>query len=67
MDGRDMDTNISGIALGGGLGYSFWVSEQWSIGPALLITHGILSRNESNVNYSANFTAPTLVFTGTYH
>lgn len=67
IDGVNYDTDISGVALGGGVGYDFWVSEQWSIGPALLITHGILSRSESNVDYSASFTAPTLAFTGTYH
>lgn len=67
IDGVNYDTDISGVALGGGVGYDFWVSEQWSIGPAVLITHGILSRSESNVDYSASFTAPTLAFTGTYH
>jgi len=71
VNGVQYNTSLKGLVVGGGVGYDFWVSPQWSLGPSLVLTHGIMSATETstagNVDFSATFTAPVVAFTATYH
>jgi hypothetical protein len=62
---RDLD--MEGLVLGGGVGYDFWVSSQWSLGPAFVLTYGMLDGKNDELDRSGTFSAPVLAFTATYH
>jgi hypothetical protein len=53
----------SGIAIGAGAGYDFWVSDQWSLGILGKFTYAPLSLN--GVSYST--IAPAVLFSFNYH
>jgi hypothetical protein len=67
IDNTSYDVNMAGLVVGGGIGYDFWVSSQWSLGPMFVVTHGMLNGTSNNSDYKATFTAPVLAFTATYH
>jgi hypothetical protein len=54
-----------GYAVSPGLGYDFWVSEQWSIGAALQVTMAKLA--SYNADFDENLVVPSLALTAVYH
>ncbi len=72
IDGEDYsDDQPSGPMLAAGVGYDFWISEQWSLGPSLRVTYAHMSMEETQDgmtnNWTDSFISPTLAFTATYH
>jgi hypothetical protein len=61
------DLKMEGLVLGGGVGYDFWVSPQWSLGPAFVLTYGSLNSTDDSFDRSGTFVAPVIAFTATYH
>ena len=61
------DVSTDGIAVGGGVGYDFWVADQWSLGPFLGLTYASMSGNGSGVEIKEEFFSPILAFGVTYH
>lgn len=67
VDDVTRDTNTSGIVLGVGAGYDFWIADEWSLGPQLRLTYAHLTGEEDGVEGTDNFISPTLSFTATFH
>ncbi len=61
------DTDTSGAVFGFGLGYDFWVGDEWSIGPTLNIAYGVLSAEENSVTVTDTFFSPSLSLSFLYH
>jgi hypothetical protein len=53
----------TGLVMALGVGYDFWVGNEWSIGPMFRMAYAPLSINESSVDAIA----PALLATFTYH
>jgi hypothetical protein len=53
----------TGLVLALGVGYDFWVGNEWSIGPMFRMAYAPLSINDSSVDAIA----PALLATFTYH
>jgi opacity protein-like surface antigen len=62
-DGDDSDNNPSGVAITAGVGYDFWVAQEWSIGVLGRFTYAALSYED----VSFPTLAPALLATFTYH
>lgn len=67
VDGDSYDTESAGVVLGAGVGYDFWVADEWSLGPQLRLTYAHLSGEEAGTEATDDFISPTLSFTATYH
>jgi hypothetical protein len=51
-----------------GVGYDFWIGDQWSAGFMARVLYGVTGGSDgSGTNFSHNSYAPTLMFTLTYH
>ncbi len=61
--GNDGGSDPTGMVLGIGAGYDFWVGNEWSIGPMFRFAYAPLKLND--VSY--NTIAPVLMATFTYH
>lgn len=60
--------NPSGFSLMGGVGYDFWVGDQWSLGPDLRLAYAKTSwGGGSGEEDKVSMLVPTLSFTATYH
>ena len=59
--------NPVGFGIMGGVGYDFWVGDQWSVGPDLRIAYAKGSIDSGGVKDDGTYFMPTLSFTGTYH
>ncbi len=59
--------NPSGPSFMGGLGYDFWISDNWSIGPDFRITYCKGKTDVNGVTNDISMLIPTLSFTATYH
>ena len=59
----------TGIDFGLGVGYDFWVGNEWSIGPMARFVYAPLTYTPSGTNIDENFStiAPSLMATFTYH
>jgi Autotransporter beta-domain len=67
QNNRSESLDVAGLVLGGGIGYDFWVSSQWSLGPTFELTYASLNGSGDNSELSATYVAPVLSFTATYH
>lgn len=67
VNGEKHDTDESGVALGLGVGYGFWVGEEWSIGPQFRFTFARLTSEEDGREATSRFIAPTIAISATYH
>lgn len=67
VDGDTYDTDATGVVLGVGAGYDFWIANEWSIGPQLRLTYARLGDEEDGVEAKSNFLSPILALTVTYH
>jgi hypothetical protein len=61
------DVNTDGIVAGGGVGYDFWVADQWSLGPFLSVNYAYLTGDASGVKIKEEFISPILGLGVTYH
>jgi hypothetical protein len=59
--------NPTGPSFMAGVGYDFWVSDQWSIGPDFRIAYSEAKSDHDGYTSKVSFLAPTLSFTATYH
>jgi hypothetical protein len=68
VDGREQDVgDIHGFVFGGGVGYDFWVADQWSLGPAFRLTYAALGASEGDISVRERWLIPTVSFSVTYH
>jgi hypothetical protein len=65
-DNTTSSNNPSGLSIMGGVGYDFWVSDQWSIGPDLRVAYAKTSYS-AGYEEKVSMLVPTLSFTATYH
>jgi hypothetical protein len=63
VDGASGGSAATGVIMQLGVGYDFWVGDQWSIGPLARFAYAPLSLEEAT--YST--IAPSLVCSFTYH
>jgi len=56
-----------GLVVGGGLGYDFWVGDQWSLGPDFRVSYFDLKDSDDDVEAKQSVLVPTLSFTATLH
>ncbi len=61
------NATMNGLGLAFGLGYDFWVGEQWSIGPEARVMWASLKNSKSDIDEKYTVWAPTLLFSVTYH
>jgi opacity protein-like surface antigen len=59
--------SASGYALGVGVGYDFWVGEQWSVGGHLRYLYFGLTNEDNDLDETWNAHAPSLSFVATLH
>ena len=59
--------NPTGVSFMGGLGYDFWVSDQWSLGPDFRIAYCKAKTTADTGSDEITMFIPTLSFTATYH
>jgi hypothetical protein len=59
--------DTDGYALGLGLGWDFWVGNQWSLGPELRVVYARMTREAGDVEEQYRLWAPSLLFTATVH
>jgi len=57
----------TGYAIGAGVGYDFWVGEQWSLGPNLRIHYADLKYESGSEKEDWSVLAPSLSFMVTFH
>jgi len=62
-EGETSSNDPTGMILAVGVGYDFWVADEWSIGPMFRFAYAPLSRDD----VSFNTIAPALLATFTYH
>jgi hypothetical protein len=56
-----------GFAFGGGLGYDFWVADQWSIGPEFRLLYGSVRYEGDGPDEEDTLIIPSLSFAATLH
>jgi hypothetical protein len=56
-----------GPSVMGGVGYDFWVGEQWSLGPDVRLAYAHCRSTDGNEETTVSMFVPTLSFTATYH
>lgn len=61
------DVGTSGIVLGVGAGYDFWVGKEWSLGPQFRLTYAHLAGGEGGVDITDDFISPTIALSATFH
>jgi hypothetical protein len=59
--------NPAGLSFMGGLGYDFWVSDNWSIGPDIRLAYGKGKYTTNGETNEISMFVPTLAFTATYN
>ena len=57
----------SGPSFMGGVGYDFWISDNWSMGPDFRIAYCKGKSDSSGTTDEISMIVPTLSFTATYH
>jgi outer membrane autotransporter protein len=68
IDGQDQDIgDLTGVVLGAGAGYDFWVGKQWSLGPAARLTYGALGGDQGGVEATETWVSPSILFEVTFH
>ena len=67
IDNITYETDPSGPVGGLGLGYDFWVSNQWSLGPLFRFTYARLKSDNGEQTAKDTFTSPSLALSVTYH
>jgi hypothetical protein len=53
--------------VGAGVGYDFWIADEWSLGPQFRFTYGHLTGEEEGVDGTDDFILPTLAISATFH
>jgi hypothetical protein len=66
-NGDTKEADLGGIGFGLGVGYDFWVGDQWSLGPELRFSHARVARDEESIETRHQTTTLSLSFTATLH
>jgi hypothetical protein len=67
VDDTTRDAGTSGLVLGMGAGYDFWIAKEWSLGPQFRLTYAHLTGKEDGIDITDNFISPTIAFSATFH
>jgi outer membrane autotransporter protein len=67
VDGTTRDAGTSGIVLGVGAGYDFWIGKEWSLGPQFRLTYAHLSGEMDGIDVTDDCIFPTLAISATFH
>jgi len=67
VEGRDGGNDPGGLLLSLGVGYDFWMSDEWSIGPMLRFDYASLGYEVAGESISYPTTAISALATFTYH
>jgi opacity protein-like surface antigen len=67
VDDDTTESDAVGFTLGAGVGYDFWIANEWSLGPQFRFTYAHLSGEEEEVEFTDSFISPTLSLSVTYH
>lgn len=59
--------DTTGIGFGFGLGYDFWVGDQWSIGPEARLLYAKIDYSGEGPDEEDTLVIPTLSFAATFH
>jgi outer membrane autotransporter protein len=66
-EGQSGGNDPTGIGLGLGVGYDFWISDEWSIGPFGRILYGSLGASEGPLSVSYTYLYPNVGVAFTLH
>lgn len=68
VNGLDFESeDTTGFGFGVGLGYDFWVADQWSIGPEFRLLYAQVKYEGDGPDEEDTLVIPALSFTGTFH
>jgi hypothetical protein len=68
QNGQSTSTNDpTGLGLMGGIGYDFWVSNEWSVGVLARVAYAATKFDDTGANVGIPTTAPGLLATFTYN
>lgn len=67
VDDDTRESDAIGLAVGAGVGYDFWIANEWSLGPQFRFTYAHLSGEEQEIEYTDSFISPTLSLSVTFH
>ena len=65
--GEERESELSGFGIGLGVGYDFWIGEQWSLGPAARLSWAAVKHEADGVATRHKTTAFSLSLTATLH
>jgi hypothetical protein len=65
-DSTNSSAASSGFGIGGGLGYDWWVADEWSLGVLGRFTYAAMGHTTSGVNVTDNAIAPALLFSACF-
>ncbi len=66
-DGNTSTNSATGFSLGAGVGYDWWVSDEWSLGVLARLTYGSMKLTIDGVSFSEHAVAPTVAFSFAYN
>lgn len=66
-DNGNRSETLEGLGLSAGVGYDFWVGQQWSIGVLARYHYASVSKDIDGANNKSTITAPALLVTALYH
>jgi outer membrane autotransporter protein len=66
-EGTSGGNDPTGIGLGLGIGYDFWISDEWSIGPFGRVLYGSLSASEGPLSVGYTYLYPNIGVAFTLH
>lgn len=66
-DGRSGGNDPTGIMLGLGAGYDFWIGSEWSVGPFARVLYAPLSSESGGVTVDYTYIFPSIGAAFTYH
>jgi hypothetical protein len=67
LGGLQSVNNPVGLVAMGGLGYDFWIGDQWSLGPDVRIAYAKHSTTSDSYDIKATDFIPTIAFAATYN
>jgi hypothetical protein len=65
--GNSGGNDPSGVMVGLGGGYDFWIGDEWSVGPFARVVYSPMSVEDAGVKYKYSYLNPSIGVTFTYH
>lgn len=66
-EGSNSGKNPSGIMFGAGVGYDFWIGNEWSVGPVGRVIYSSMSAEENGVKDKVSYLYPSIGVAFTLH